>query len=222
MLKLWHAHPEHDLQSHVHPGHAMRNMITKLLIATTNQGKVREIKRLTSDLPIKILHLGDPSLPDMPESPEDGRAFEENAIQKAKHYAMLSGHPTVAEDAGLEIASIDNWPGVHSSRVAENDHDRVQLVLQKLHGKSGDDRRARFVSVVALFSPNNGSTELFTGTVEGMLLEEPRGENGFGYDPIFYYPELGKTFAELTSEEKNGVSHRGESFRKFTDWIRRR
>jgi XTP/dITP diphosphohydrolase len=193
----------------------------KLLIATTNQGKVREIGKLISDLPITILHLGDPALPDMPESPETGLTFEENAIQKAMHYGKISKIPTVAEDAGLEIPSLDNWPGVHSSRVASTDNDRVQLALQKLRGKSGEERKARFVSVVAFFDPEENVTEIFRGTVEGEIFEKPRGDNGFGYDPIFYYPALGKTFAELTSEEKNAVSHRGNSFRKFTDYVRR-
>ncbi|MCX6646847.1 MAG: RdgB/HAM1 family non-canonical purine NTP pyrophosphatase [bacterium] len=187
----------------------------KLLIATTNQGKVREIGKLISDLPITILHLGDPSIPSMPESPEDGKTFEENAIQKAKHYGTLSKIPTVAEDAGLEIPSLNNWPGVNSARVADTDAKRVQLALQKLHGKSGEDRKGRFVSVVAFFDPENNRTEIFRGTVEGEILEEPRGHNGFGYDPIFYYPALGKTFAELTSEGKNAVSHRGKSFSAF-------
>lgn len=193
--------------------------LMKLLIATTNQGKVREIKKLTSDLKIEIVHLGDPILPDMPEAVEDGRTFAENALIKAMHYGALSGLPTVAEDAGLEIPSLDNWPGVHSARVADSDDERVALALGKMKEIKGEDRIGRFVSVVAFYNPNDQTSEFFEGIVEGEILEEPRGENGFGYDPIFYYPELGKTFAELTSDEKNSVSHRGQSFRKFVEWL---
>lgn len=194
--------------------------LMKLLIATTNQGKVREIKKLTSDLEIEIVHLADPILPDMPEALEDGRTFAENALKKAMHYGDLSGLPTVAEDAGLEIPSLDNWPGVHSARVADSDEERVALALGKMKEIEGEDRIGRFVSVVAFYNPSDQTSEFFNGIVEGEILGEPRGENGFGYDPIFYYPEFGKTFAELTSEEKNSVSHRGQSFRKFVKWLR--
>ncbi|MCK4721238.1 RdgB/HAM1 family non-canonical purine NTP pyrophosphatase [bacterium] len=191
----------------------------KLLIATTNEGKVREIQKLTLDLGVAIVHLGDPSLPDIPEAVEDGETFAENALKKAMHYGTLSGLPTVAEDAGLEIPSLDNWPGVHSARVANTDEERVALALGKMKEIEGENRIGRFVSFVAFYNPSDQTSEFFKGIVEGEILEEPRGENGFGYDPIFYYPELKKTFAELTSEEKNSVSHRGQSFRKFAEWL---
>jgi len=188
-------------------------MTKKLLIATTNPGKVWEIAKLTDNLPVEILHLGSEGVPDMPEAVEDQDTFEGNAILKAKHYGDLSGYPIVAEDAGLTIPSLEGWPGVYSSRVAENDEDRIKLVLGKLEGKIGDERAAAFVSVAAFYDPENGTVKTYAGFCQGFIAGEPKGENGFGYDPVFMHPGYGKTLAEVTTDEKNAVSHRGQSFR---------
>jgi len=192
----------------------------KLLIATTNKGKVREIERLLERLPVEILHLDSDALPQMPEAPEDQDTFEGNAVQKAKHYGDLSGLATVAEDAGLTIPSLDGWPGVLSSRVAENDEDRVKLALSKLEGTAGDEREAAFVSVAAFYEPGTGITMTFPGFCQGYIADKPKGHNGFGYDPVFYHPGYGKTLAELTTEEKNEVSHRGQSFRLLVNFLK--
>jgi XTP/dITP diphosphohydrolase len=191
---------------------------SKLLIATTNKGKTREIAVLMAGFPVEIVNLS--NLPTMPESPEDVGTFEGNAIQKAKHYGTLAQLPTVAEDAGLEIPILDGWPGVYSSRVAPTDRERVELVLEKMKNHSGEAREARFVSVVAFFDPAKDFVKTFHGICQGILIEEPRGENGFGYDPIFWHPGYGMTMAQLSTEEKNLISHRGQSFGSFARWMK--
>ena len=193
-------------------------MSHKLLIATTNKGKAREIAVLLTGLPFDILHLGD--FPAMPESPEDEDTFEGNAIQKARHYGLISKLPTVAEDAGLEIPVLDGWPGVFSSRVAATDKERIALVLERMRNHSGEAREARFVSVAAFFDPEKDFVKTFVGVCQGELIEEPRGENGFGYDPIFWHPGYGLTMAQLSVEEKSLVSHRGQSFRALSRWLK--
>jgi XTP/dITP diphosphohydrolase len=190
----------------------------RLLIATTNAGKTREIASLLSGLPIDIIHLGD--LPPMPESPEDSDTFEGNAIQKAHHYGLLSKIPTVAEDAGLEIPILDGWPGVYSSRVAPTDKERVALALERMSHHSGEAREARFVSVAAFFDPSKDFIKTFYGICQGELTMEPIGENGFGYDPIFWHPGYGRTLAQLSIEEKSLVSHRGQSFGALARWLK--
>jgi len=192
-------------------------MPPKLLIATTNPGKAREIAALLADLPVECVHLGD--IEPMPEAPEEGNTFEENARAKAEHYGQLSGLPTIAEDAGLEIPALDDWPGVQSARVAGTDSDRIALVLDRMKGKGGKFREARFVSLAAFYDPASGEVEMFRGVCQGTLLDEPRGKNGFGYDPIFWHPGYGRTLAELSTDEKNLISHRGQSFRALARWL---
>jgi XTP/dITP diphosphohydrolase len=196
-------------------------MTRKFLIATTNAGKAREIARLFAGLPVRCVHLGEIDRDgEIPEAVEDGDTFEDNARIKAVHYAKATGLPTMAEDAGLEIPILDCWPGVMSARIAETDSERVALVLEKMKGKAGEEREARFVSVAAFYDPETDELETFEGIVQGTLLEEPRGENGFGYDPIFWHPGFGKTLAELTTEEKNLISHRGQSVRALARWLK--
>jgi len=192
----------------------------KLLVATTNKGKIREIKRLLEGLPVEIFHTGDPGYENIVEAPEDQDTFEGNAIQKAMHYGDISGLPTVAEDAGLTIPSLDGWPGVKSARVADSDDERISLVLKKLSELEDEDREAAFVSVVAFYNPEDGLTETFPGFCSGQILHDPQGVNGFGYDPIFFHPGFGTSLAELSTEEKNEISHRGQSFRAFAGWLR--
>jgi len=195
-------------------------MPPKILIATTNQGKVREITELIGDLPLEFINLNDPSLPEMPEATEDGDTFEENAILKARHYGSLSGMPTIAEDAGLQIPALDGWPGVRSSRIADTDEERLQMVLDRMEGKKDEERLALFVSVAAFFDPSDNNLETFLGVCQGSLIEEPRGSNGFGYDPIFHHPGYGRTMAEVSTVEKNLVSHRGQSIRALARWLK--
>jgi XTP/dITP diphosphohydrolase len=190
----------------------------KLLIATTNAGKAREIGVLLKDLHAEISSLVD--FPPIPGPPEDQETFEGNAIQKAKYYGEATGMCTVAEDAGLEIPILDGWPGVYSSRVAPTDRERVALALERMKGHAGEAREARFVSVAAFFDPRRDLVETFVGICQGILTEEPRGENGFGYDPIFWHPGYGMTLAQLSTEEKNLISHRGQSFRALATWLR--
>ena len=196
----------------------MKTMDHRLLIATTNKGKAREIAVLLAGQEFETLYLGD--FLAMPESPEDADTFEGNAIQKARHYGLISKLPTVAEDAGLEIPILDGWPGVFSSRVAPTDKERVALVLERMHNHSGEAREARFVSVAAFFDLEKDMVKTFVGVCQGELTEEPRGENGFGYDPIFWHPGYGLTMAQLSVEEKSLVSHRGQSFRALSRWLK--
>jgi len=189
----------------------------KLLLATFNKGKAREIASLLGEVPVEIVYLS--SFPDIPEAAEISDTFEGNARAKAEHYGSLTGLYTVAEDAGLEIPALGGWPGVLSARVASTDADRIALVLDKMKGKKGHERGARFVSVAAFYAPNEGFMKTFLGVCQGFLTEEPRGESGFGYDPIFWHPGYGRTLAQLSTEEKNLVSHRGQSFRALGRWL---
>jgi len=191
-----------------------------ILIATTNKGKLREITELIGEIPVEFIDLSHASLPDMPEASEDGDTFEENAILKARHYGNLSGMPTIAEDAGLQIPVLDGWPGVRSSRVASSDEERVALALEKMKGREGEDRLAIFVSVAAFYDLSDDNLETFLGVCQGLLLEEPRGHNGFGYDPVFFHPGYGRTMAEISTTEKNLVSHRGQSIRALARWLK--
>ncbi len=198
-------------------------MTTKILIATTNTGKVREIRSLLKDLPIDCIHLNDPEFPDLqdlPPAPEEGGTFDEIARTKVRYYGDLTGLPTIAEDAGLTIPALGGWPGVRSARLAKTDTERIAKVLERMKGRPSDDWSAAFVSVAAFFDPVTDMLETFPGVCQGTLIEEPRGKSGFGYDPIFWHPGYGRTMAELTTAEKNLVSHRGQSFRALARWLK--
>ncbi len=195
-------------------------MKNNLLIATTNPGKAREIAALLDDLQTECIDLQHPNFPDMPEAPEDCDTFEENAIQKVRHYGNLSNLPTITEDAGLTIPILDGWPGVHSARIAGTDAERIAMVLDRMKEHPNDDWLAMFVSVAAFYDPSSEKLETFHGVCQGVIVEEPKGENGFGYDPIFWHPGYGRTMAELTTDEKNEISHRGQSFRALAGWLR--
>ena len=145
----------------------------------------------------------------------------ENAAGKALHYSRLAEGVVIADDSGLVVPALGGAPGVLSARYAgpeASDEDRVQKLLGEMHGKKGEDRRARFVCVVAV-AESGKMLGLFSASAEGILLEEPRGHDGFGYDPIFFFPTLGKTYAEISREEKNVHSHRGKAFRKALDFL---
>jgi XTP/dITP diphosphohydrolase len=184
-----------------------------LLIATRNAGKYREITAALQGLPLTCISLDDiPHLaPDFVVE-EPAMTFEGNAIIKAMTYGHLSGYLTLADDAGLEVDALDGRPGVHSARYAPGtDADRYNALLKALHDVPKHARGAQFRAVIAIYDPNSSKIHTCEGVYRGILLREPQGQNGFGYDPIFYDPKAGKTAAAMRIEEKNAVSHRGQA-----------
>jgi XTP/dITP diphosphohydrolase len=194
-------------------------MPQQLLIATKNMGKVREYRDLLADLPFDILSLADVGIDADVE--ETGETFAENAILKARTYARLSGLLTWADDSGLAVDALGGWPGVHSARHAgpdATDADRIAILLQRLSDVPPEDRGAAFHCVVAIATPD-GRVWTTDGMCAGVIIDQPAGSGGFGYDPVFFVPELGRTFAELTSEQKNAISHRGIAARKAANLL---
>jgi XTP/dITP diphosphohydrolase len=192
---------------------------TRLLVATTNAGKAREIREALKSLPFEILTLDD-VLPGA-SFRERGKTFRENARAKSLHYARLSGLLTLAEDSGLEIEALEGAPGVVSARFARpkpSDAANNAKVLRLLRNVPRKDRRAKFVCVMALSKDGTVIREI-RGEVRGRIALEPRGVNGFGYDPLFHHSALGKRFAELSDAEKNAVSHRGRALRKLKAFL---
>lgn len=195
-----------------------------LVIATTNKGKTAEIKNLLKDFPINIKNLDD--FGPIPEVVEDGLTFDENAYKKASFTARILGIPALADDSGLMVEALDGRPGVYSARYAgknATDAERCAKLLSEMRGKT--NRKAAFECVISIAMPT-GPALTYESKCEGMINERPEGTNGFGYDSIFYYPLLKKTFAQLTIEEKNRVSHRGKAllelkseFDKVMTWI---
>lgn len=187
----------------------------RLVLATRNRGKIAEIKRLLEDLPLQILTWED--FPDWPPVEEEGETFEENAWHKAESLARWAGLPALADDSGLEVEALKGAPGVFSAHYAGkhgDDAGNVARLLQELEGVPGDRRKARFVCVLALAGPR-GERLLVRETCDGSIAEEPRGEGGFGYDPVFVPDGEVRTMAELSLEEKNAVSHRGKALRRL-------
>jgi len=192
----------------------------KLLVATTNPGKLAEIKVALKDLPVQIIPLG--SLGAYAKVIEDGKTFEENAFKKARTLAGSSGHVTLADDSGLEVEALGGAPGVLSARYSgeEGDDQRNnEKLLHELGDLPQEKRGARFVCVLALCSPNSAGRRewIFRGECGGRIAFSSKGENGFGYDPLFFYPPLGKTFAELDRETKGQVSHRGRALAQLRE-----
>jgi XTP/dITP diphosphohydrolase len=191
-----------------------------LLVATTNPGKLREIRQLMSDVPIRLVSLAD--LPPIEEPEETGITFEDNARLKAHYYSARSGLWTVAEDSGLVIDALGGEPGVKSARFLRTDAtypERFAEIYRRLDARRDAPRTARFVAALATVEDDKLIYEA-TGVVEGTIAEPPRGSGGFGYDPIFFYPPYGRTLAEVAELEKIAVAHRGIAFRKFARWIR--
>jgi XTP/dITP diphosphohydrolase len=193
----------------------------RLLVATTNRNKVREIRALLEGAPVELLTLDAFSAFTAPD--ETGRTFEENARQKALYYAAMSKELTVAEDSGLEIDALGGAPGVESARFGGADTsypDKFAKLYDALRakGSASADSPARFVCALALAQ---GDRILFEtrGTVEGRIAPEPKGAGGFGYDPIFFYPPYGQTLGEATELQKSAVSHRGQAFRTLRDFL---
>jgi len=193
---------------------AMTDPLT-LVIASTNPGKTAEIKDLLTDYPIYIKSLDD--FGPIPPVVEDGETFDENAYKKASFVSRVLGLPALADDSGLVVEALDGAPGVYSARYAgENagDAQRCAKLLAAMKGKT--NRRAAFNCVISIAVPT-GPALTYEASCEGLILETPVGENGFGYDPIFYYPPFKKTFAELTRQQKSRVSHRGKALRELKD-----
>ena len=183
----------------------------KLVIATKNSGKVQEIVDALADLPFEVVSLQD--YPDAPDVEETGASFAENAILKAVAYADFTGELTLADDSGLEVDALDGAPGVFSSRYAPTVPQRNAKLLDAMKNVPDDRRAARFRCVVAIVEPG-GTARTCEDSVEGVVSREPAGTGGFGYDPIFYIPSLGKSMAELSFVEKNAISHRGKALKK--------
>ncbi len=191
-------------------------IMRKILVATTNHGKKIELDAMLSDLDIEICTLAD--FPDAREVAEDGYTFAENARKKALGYAQQSGLWTIADDSGLQVDFLDGDPGVHSARFSgchKNhgdprnliDHENIKKLLGLMEGVPQKQRTARFVCALALAKPGEVLVETF-GAFEGQILTEQRGSGGFGYDPVFFVPSLDKTVAQMSSDEKNSMSHR--------------
>ncbi len=190
----------------------------EILLATNNQGKIREMKEMMGEMGITVYSLKDKGI--VCEVEEDGTTFEENAIKKASEISRLSGMITVSDDSGIEIYALDMRPGIYSARYAgENptDEEMCAKVLEEMEGKT--DRRARYVSVVALVYPD-GKTETFRGECYGTLTHKREGTEGFGYDPIFYYEDFGKTLGQVSLEQKNTISHRAKALNLLKEYLK--
>ena len=193
----------------------------RLFVASSNQGKLREYRALAEPAGASVDLAFLPNFDSLPAFEEIWPTFAENAAGKALHYSRLAPGIVIADDSGLVVPALGGAPGVHSARYAgpdASDADRIRKLLGEMRGKSGEERRARFVCVVAVAEAGE-MRGLFSAAAEGILLEEPRGLDGFGYDPIFFFPALGKTYAEISREEKNLYSHRGKAFRKALDFL---
>ena len=186
----------------------------QIVLATHNRGKMEEMAAIMGHLPVELLTLD--AFPEIGDIPETGNTLKENAFIKAETVHRLTGLPALADDTGLEVDALNGAPGIYSARYAGADatfDDNCQKMLKELHGIPVEKRTARFRTVIAFV--NGGEKEWAEGVAEGRIIEEKRGIGGFGYDPIFYYPPLRKTFAELNSVEKNSISHRGKALRNF-------
>lgn len=203
--------------------------MTHVLVATSNPGKLRDFAGAALRYGIEIAAI--PNFASLPTAIEDGETFEENARKKAEEYSQsVPGEIVIADDSGLEVDALDGAPGVHSARYAadephtaeantDDELNNAKLIRQIAHIPP-DKRTGRFVCWIA--AARDGKTlDVFEGKAEGIILDSPRGSNGFGYDPLFYFPQIRKTFAELSAEEKSHYSHRGAAFRKFLEWAKK-
>ncbi len=196
----------------------------KLVLATKNKGKIREIKDFLSDIPgLEILSLLDLDKDVSLEIKETGTTFEENAFIKAFEVAKATGLPALADDSGLEVDALGGKPGVKSARFGGehiSDDERNRKLLSLISNIPLEERTARFRCVMVLVVPPDFEKYVTEGVCEGIITDKPRGKAGFGYDPIFFVPSLGKTMAELTLEEKNRISHRGKALAKMKEVIK--
>lgn len=193
-----------------------------LVLATRNRHKGAELAALLADLPIRILTMDE--FPEVPDVVEDGDTCEANATKKARAVSEATGLLAVADDTGLEVDALGGRPGVYAARYAGPEatyEDNCRKLLQEMTEVPRNRRTARFVTVAALASPSQ-AVEVTTGCLEGLIAETPAGAGGFGYDPVFYVPELGKTLAELSSEEKNRISHRAKALGQVRKLLQKR
>lgn len=191
----------------------------EIVLASSNAGKVREVEMMMKDMGISVIPLSETSFEG--EIEENGATFEENAVIKAKAVANVLNVPVLADDSGLEIDYLDKAPGIYSARYLGHDTPysvKNKMILEKLDGVQDEERTARFVCSMALALPE-GTILTTTATMEGRIAYEIKGENGFGYDPIFYLPEFGMSSAEISPEQKNEISHRGKALRMMKDEI---
>jgi XTP/dITP diphosphohydrolase len=199
-----------------------------VLVATSNPGKIRDFTGAAAHFGIEIA--GIPNFASLPTVVEDGATFEANARKKAESYsAFMPGEIVIADDSGLEVDALGGAPGVHSARYAADEPHLAEAntddqannakLIREIKRVAPNQRTGRFVCWIA--AARDGQTlEVFEGKAEGIIQDRPKGSNGFGYDPLFYFPQIGKTFAELSPEEKAKYSHRGAAFRKFLEWAR--
>jgi XTP/dITP diphosphohydrolase len=193
----------------------------RLYVASSNPGKLREYRALAEPAGASVDLAFIPIFDSLAVYEEIWPTFAENAAGKALHFSQFAEGVVIADDSGLVVPALGGAPGVLSARYAgpgASDEDRLQKLLGEMRGKKGEERRARFVCVVAV-AESGKMRGLFSASAEGILLDEPRGHDGFGYDPIFFFPALGKTYAEISREEKNLHSHRGKAFRKAIDFL---
>lgn len=195
--------------------------IEKIIFATGNEGKMKEIRMIMSDLDVQVLSMKDAGI--TADVEENGKTFEENAAIKASAIMELSGEIVLADDSGLEVDALNGEPGIYSARYMgyhTSYHEKNQSIIRRLEGKTGRERAARFVCAIAAALPD-GRVLTTRAAMEGEIGYEEKGENGFGYDPIFYLPEYGCYSGELSLEAKNRLSHRGKALRLMKDEIKR-
>ncbi len=191
----------------------------RMIFATGNENKMKEIREILGALPLEILSMKEAGI--SADIVEDGKTFEENALIKARAICKLAGEMVLADDSGLEIDYLNKEPGIYSARYMGEDtsyHIKNKSLIDRLEGVPNEKRTARFVCAIAAVFPD-GKELVVRGTVEGIIGYEEKGENGFGYDPIFYLPERGCTTAELPPEEKNSISHRGNALRMMKELL---
>lgn len=191
----------------------------EIVLATRNQKKIEEVKRILEGLRVSILTLDD--FPECPEVEEDGETFEANAVKKAVNAARYTGKAALADDSGLEVDALEGAPGVLSARyggAGADDRENVEKLLDVMRSIMSEKRSARFVCCIALAFPD-GSVNTFHGSAVGRIGTEPRGSKGFGYDPVFYPQGHSRTFAEMRDDEKDAISHRGKALRKLARYL---
>jgi len=191
----------------------------QIFLASSNPGKLREYRVLAGESPIELALL--PNFNEIPPFEETAPTFAENSAGKALYYSRFAMGTVLADDSGLVVPALGGAPGVFSARYAgpgASDSDRVQKLLNEMSALSGDDRKARFVCVTTL-ARDGRAIAVLSDSVEGVVAKAPKGSDGFGYDPVFFFPQLGRTYAEITREEKNQYSHRGRAFRKAIAYL---
>lgn len=191
----------------------------KIVFATTNAGKIKEIKEILADFDVEVVSMNEMNI--TTDIEENGTTFEENSLIKARAISKLTGLPALADDSGLEVDYLNGEPGVYSARYLGRDTDydyKNNYIIDKLKDAKDEERSARFVCVISLVIPD-GREFVKKGVMEGRIGYEIKGENGFGYDPIFYLPQYSKTSAEISAEEKNKISHRGKALREMKELI---